>query len=112
MGVETCEETEGVTPCYDKQDGEGPVYPAGFRQFVLTQYSEPPICVFVPGSRDKKVKTSVFTSTVRRDARIWTLMFGSESECRTVPGTKARRTPRLILSIGVSKSGERPWRAT
>jgi len=55
-GTLSCEETEGVSPCYDRLDGEGPVYPAGFRQFVLTQYSEPPICVFVPGSRDKKVE--------------------------------------------------------
>lgn len=34
----------------------GAVYPAGFRPYVLARYSEPPICMFVPQSRDKKVE--------------------------------------------------------
>jgi len=37
-------------------DGDGNVYPAGFRNYQLAHYSEPPICMFVPGSRDKKVE--------------------------------------------------------
>lgn len=36
--------------------GEGEVYPAGFRPYTLAHYSEPPICMFVPGSRDRKVE--------------------------------------------------------
>lgn len=32
------------------------VYPAGFKPFSLARYSEPPICVTVDGSHDKKVE--------------------------------------------------------
>jgi len=36
--------------------GDSAVYPAGFRPYVLSRYSEPPICMMVPNSRDKKVE--------------------------------------------------------
>jgi len=32
------------------------VYPAGFKLFNLALYNEPPVCLFVPNSRDKKVE--------------------------------------------------------
>jgi len=34
----------------------GQVYPAGFRPYELGQYSEPPICMLVGGSSDKKIE--------------------------------------------------------
>lgn len=34
----------------------GAIYPAGFKNFVLGQYSEPPICMLVEGSSDKKIE--------------------------------------------------------
>lgn len=34
----------------------GPIYPAGFRQYTLGQYSQPPICMKVQNSRDYKVE--------------------------------------------------------
>lgn len=37
-------------------DGYNGVYPAGFKPFVLTRYSEPPICIHVDGTHDKKVE--------------------------------------------------------
>jgi len=37
-------------------DEAGAVYPAGFKNYVLGQYSEPPICMLVEGSSDKKVE--------------------------------------------------------
>jgi len=36
--------------------GYNGVYPAGFQPFVLTRYSEPPVCIMASGSRDKKVE--------------------------------------------------------
>lgn len=42
---------DGTSP-----DGYSGVYPAGFKPFVLTRYSEPPICVHVTGTHDKKVE--------------------------------------------------------
>jgi hypothetical protein len=32
------------------------IYPAGFKSYVLGQYNDPPICMLVPGSKDKKVE--------------------------------------------------------
>jgi len=39
---------DGVTP--------GDIYPAGFRSMILPWYNEPPICLLVPESHDKKVE--------------------------------------------------------
>jgi len=36
--------------------GDSPVYPAGFQPFILARYSEPPICIMAQGSRNKKVE--------------------------------------------------------
>jgi len=32
------------------------VYPAGFRNYTLGRYNEPPVCMFVDGSRNKKIE--------------------------------------------------------
>jgi len=32
------------------------VYPAGFKSYSLGIYNEPPVCMFVPGSRNKKIE--------------------------------------------------------
>jgi len=32
------------------------VYPAGFRDYTLGRYNDPPVCMFVPGSKNKKVE--------------------------------------------------------
>jgi len=37
-------------------EGAGGVFPAGFRPYTLSHYSEPPICMLVPESGDKKVE--------------------------------------------------------
>jgi len=34
----------------------GGIHPAGFSLYTLAQYQEPPICMFIPGSRNKKVE--------------------------------------------------------
>lgn len=40
-----------------KQIADGnTVYPVGFKQFTLAEFNEPPICLHVPGSGDKKVE--------------------------------------------------------
>jgi len=35
------------------------IYPAGFRNYELGIYNEPPVCMFVPGSKNKKVEIMV-----------------------------------------------------
>lgn len=37
-------------------NGATDVYPAGFQTFTLGRYNDPPVCLFVPGSKDKKVE--------------------------------------------------------
>jgi len=32
------------------------VYPVGFRQYTLKEFNEPPVCIHVPNSKDKKVE--------------------------------------------------------
>lgn len=32
------------------------VYPVGFRSYVLKEFNEPPVCIHVPNSKDKKVE--------------------------------------------------------
>jgi len=35
------------------------IYPMGFKNFELGQYNDPPVCMSVPGSKDKKVEIMV-----------------------------------------------------
>jgi len=35
------------------------VYPAGFRPYVLEEFNEPPVCIHVPNSKDKKVEIMI-----------------------------------------------------
>jgi len=35
------------------------VYPVGYRRYVLKEFNEPPVCMHVPGSRDKKVEIMI-----------------------------------------------------
>jgi len=35
------------------------IYPAGFKNYTLGIYNEPPVCMFVPGSKNKKVEILV-----------------------------------------------------
>jgi len=54
---------------YDAQITAGEVvYPAGFRSFTLYEYNQPPVCLTVPGSGDKKVE--IMIQTVVEDAHI------------------------------------------
>lgn len=46
--------TNGTSPFPDSNTNE--VYPAGFKLYNLAHYNEPPICIRVVGSRDKKVE--------------------------------------------------------
>jgi len=40
------------------EDGEV-VYPAGFRNYTLGQFNEPPVCIFVDDSRNKKIEVLI-----------------------------------------------------
>jgi len=53
-------EKNGTSPI-DKSAGD--VYPAGFQAFNLGWYNQPPICMLVPGSHDKKVEILVESDT-------------------------------------------------
>lgn len=44
------------------------IYPAGFRAFSLREFNEPPLCIHVPNSSDKKVE--VMIETEMNDSRI------------------------------------------
>lgn len=44
------------------------IHPAGFKSFDLREFSEPPVCIWVPGSGDKKVE--VMIETEMNDASI------------------------------------------
>lgn len=37
-------------------DGDNDIFPAGFKPFMLGRYNDPPVCLFVPQSRNKKVE--------------------------------------------------------
>jgi len=53
-----------VWKTYTLQD----IYPAGFRAFSLREFNEPPLCIHVPFSSDKKVE--VMIETEMNDSRI------------------------------------------
>merc|ERR1712173_336973 len=38
------------------------VYPVGFRQYTLAEFNEPPVCIHVPNSKDKKVEILIESS--------------------------------------------------
>lgn len=44
------------------------IHPAGFKSFDLREFNEPPVCIWVPGSGDKKVE--VMIETEMNDASI------------------------------------------
>jgi len=44
------------------------IYPAGFRSYSLREFNEPPLCIHVPSSSDKKVE--VMIETEMNDSRI------------------------------------------
>jgi len=48
--------------------GEEDIYPAGFKPFTLVEFNQPPVCVTVPGSGDKKVE--ILIETTVEDAHI------------------------------------------
>lgn len=56
--------TDAVWKTYTLQD----IYPAGFRAFSLREFNEPPLCIHVPNSSDKKVE--VMIETDMNDSRI------------------------------------------
>jgi len=56
--------TDVVWKTYTLQD----IYPAGFRAFSLREFNEPPLCIHVPNSSDKKVE--VMIETDMNDSRI------------------------------------------
>lgn len=41
--------------------GKSGVFPVGFRRYELAWYNEPPICMLVPNSHDKKVEVLVYS---------------------------------------------------
>jgi len=49
-------------------DANTTVYPAGFRPYILYQFNEPPICITVPNSGDKKVE--ILIQSVVEDTRL------------------------------------------
>jgi len=54
---------------YNEQVAAGEtVYPAGFRQYTLSEFNEPPVCMTVPDSGDKKVE--ILIETTVEDAHI------------------------------------------
>jgi len=46
-------EKDGVT---QSSAPDGGIHPAGFKLYNLVNYNEPPICMLVPGSRNKKIE--------------------------------------------------------
>jgi len=48
--------------------GEKGVFPAGFRAYTLVEFNEPPVCMMVPDSGDKKVE--ILIETTVEDAHI------------------------------------------
>jgi len=44
------------------------IYPAGFQSFSLREFNQPPLCIHVPNSSDKKVEVMIETET--NDSRI------------------------------------------
>jgi len=48
--------------------GEENVHPAGFRQYTLVEFNEPPVCMTVPNSGDKKVE--ILIETTVEDAHV------------------------------------------
>lgn len=44
------------------------IYPVGFRYFTLREFNEPPTCIHVPNSHDKKVEVMIETNS--KDSRI------------------------------------------
>lgn len=54
---------------YNEKVAQGEdVYPAGFRPYTLQEFNEPPVCMSVPESGDKKVE--ILIETVVEDAHI------------------------------------------
>jgi len=54
---------------YNEKVAQGEdVYPAGFRPYTLVEFNEPPVCMSVPNSGDKKVE--ILIETVVEDAHI------------------------------------------
>jgi len=54
---------------YNEKVAQGEtVYPAGFRSYTLVEFNEPPVCMSVPNSGDKKVE--ILIETVVEDAHI------------------------------------------
>lgn len=49
-------EMDGVTTSFPPDGG---IHPAGFKLYNLAIYNEPPVCMLVPGSRNKKVEILV-----------------------------------------------------
>lgn len=44
------------------------IYPAGFKYYTLREFNEPPTCIHVPNSRNKKVE--VMIETASKDSRV------------------------------------------
>jgi len=54
---------------YNDQVAQGQeVFPAGFKPYTLVEFNEPPVCITVPNSGDKKVE--ILIETVVEDAHI------------------------------------------
>jgi len=61
--------------CWSLRDADGysayrlkDIYPVGFKAFSLREFNEPPTCIHVPNSSDKKVE--VMIETASKDSRI------------------------------------------
>jgi len=52
----------------DSDDSEDDIFPAGFRPYTLHEFNEPPVCMRVPNSGDKKVE--ILIETTVEDAHI------------------------------------------
>jgi len=52
----------------EADSSEDGVFPAGFRAFTLSEFNEPPVCITVPNSGDKKVE--ILIETTVEDAHI------------------------------------------
>lgn len=63
------------TSCWGSDPADGftayrliDIYPAGFKYYTLREFNEPPTCIHVPNSRNKKVE--VMIETASKDSRV------------------------------------------
>jgi len=80
------------------------IHPAGFKEFTLGRYNEPPVCVFVPDSKNKKIEILIESPMENVNLCITDADYDGMSN-NNVGNVKTCGTGKIYACFTASKSG-------